>query len=786
MCDEKGIKSRIFGLEVKEKKYRDEGNTSALLATYISLANLFDILKDVTTDKKESEEARIKMSMYVEEALKIESTVAESKGSCKKFSPLSFVDGSEECKQWFSTIVGLSDVKKAFTDSFINPLKYPSLYGGIPKGILLYGPPGVGKTAVVKAAINELQTQSNIKILFYAPSSGQLKGKFFGETERSIKALFECASRAACEETKDVTSKVISVIFLDEVESIASRRDKDTTGFMKTTVNALLTAIEGVESYPNVSVIAATNFPWTLDSAFLRRFSRQIYFDLPDSSDIYKMLTTYLGSHFDRLLNRDPVSLKKMCDEKKNGKIQGTRGCRRAEITESEIWKSPEYADYTRNINDSELRALSVVCAKEHYSGSDIKQIFNQAVIISAEAAVKHNAFYKIRTTNLQEKFYSTLSMSEDVLYKTFCSTPEKFQYAQIPDILYIDADDDKTIYINKSIYPLISITDDTIDDYFIKKTNCKGESKQSEIDILLGFKVFVQQGDTKVNSPEKYERIREIVRESNLTLDKIKMEDRDGLIKEFKDEKKVDTLIGLLKETNIPGLVIERMFFLRVKFVDTRYFITRRFSNGVDDILRGGLASLYKYGTDIIIKDWFTGEYKTYEFKSGTWPTWLVSGPILGVAKSKKVITTTNIFTYTFDTLVSKSTEQKYHVHYGRKPYNRLAVSYLLEEDTLINFKFVKDHREQLIPLLKEMKDEEKKGVDEKDPLAIHVKKYREIVAANKNVQGNFVNFDIRSQYFTKAKSIISSTARDEDIANMKKYETNRQEFLKEKEVTP
>jgi hypothetical protein len=71
--------------------------------------------------------------------------------------------------------------------SFIDPLLYPNLYGKISKGLLLYGPPGVGKTFVVKAAINELQKAGEITVLFYAPITGQLKGKFFGETERNIK-----------------------------------------------------------------------------------------------------------------------------------------------------------------------------------------------------------------------------------------------------------------------------------------------------------------------------------------------------------------------------------------------------------------------------------------------------------------------------------------------------------------------------------------------------------------------------------------------------------------------
>lgn len=806
MCDVKKVDRLIANLELHKEEYQANNNTIALLSTYISLANLYDIKKDIVKDD-EKDFLIQKIDICVTSAKKIESTLLETSGNggsggCKKFSPLIFSEGSEECKTWFNTIVGLSDVKKAFTDAFINPLKYPRLYGGVPKGLLLYGPPGVGKTAIVKAAINELQSQSDIKILFYAPTAGQLKGKYFGESEKSIRSLFECASKKACEETKEEKSKVISVIFLDEVEALASRRDKDSTGFMTTTVNALLTAIEGVESFPNVSVIAATNFPWNLDSAFLRRFSRQIYFDLPTSLDIYKLFATYLGIHFENLMKKDVTSFKKMCQNAAEKKKKGNdgRGCERPEKTIIEVWKTPEYAPFVRNLDEFKLRALSSECAKQHYSGSDINQLFKHTVVMAAEAAVKHNSFYTV--DGKKGKYYSTLSMSEDMLRDVFKKNPSDFRYISIPETLYIDSDNRKEIYINKSIYPIVNIADDTIDDYFIRS----GEMKNNEIDILLGFTVFIEQKGEKINNIEKYEKIKIHIQRLGLPIEKVILMNERDLINRFKfvwkdvpeEEKKLSAeveikdLIENLKTTIIPGLVIERKFFIHIQYTDDRYRITKAFSNGISDILRGGLNSLYKHGKEFIIKDWFTGEYKTYNFKTTDYrllPTWMVSGPIVGLAKSKKVETTSNIFTYMFDALSSGSSDRKYHVH-RNKPYNRLAVDYVIKGD-LQSYEYIISHIDAVKQLLKQdsgkEEKEEKDGKEEKEEKKGEKEKkiiedYETLKKLDKTLVQNFVNFDIRSEYFIKAKQVITSSARDEDIADMKKYETDKQAFLKEK----
>jgi SpoVK/Ycf46/Vps4 family AAA+-type ATPase len=167
-----------------------------LIATAYHNLNILDNNSDATNIRNENQ--------YKIQAQDLQQALYSSEGKkCKKFTPITFYEGSKECKVWFNNVIGLADVKKAFYDSFINPLRYPGLYGTIPKGILLYGPPGVGKTYIVKAAMNELQAEGGVNVLFFAPSAGLLKGKYFGESERAIKALFECASEQACDDGED-------------------------------------------------------------------------------------------------------------------------------------------------------------------------------------------------------------------------------------------------------------------------------------------------------------------------------------------------------------------------------------------------------------------------------------------------------------------------------------------------------------------------------------------------------------------------------------------------------
>ena len=211
--------------------------------------------------------------------------------ACTQIHPQVFKDGSSDCI-FFNDLAGLEKQKDLIKKALIQPLVYENLYPPIGKGFLLYGPPGTGKTLLVKAAVNELQLEDeNVRVLFFAPTGATLKGKYVGETEKRIVEAYKCASLAACQcEKKNPGKKYISVIFIDEIDSIAGDRNKDETGLMSNSVNTLLQTMDGIDSSKNVATIGATNYPWELDAAVLRRFDTQILLGLPDSIQIKKAL----------------------------------------------------------------------------------------------------------------------------------------------------------------------------------------------------------------------------------------------------------------------------------------------------------------------------------------------------------------------------------------------------------------------------------------------------------------------------------------------------------------
>ena len=117
--------------------------------------------------------------------------------------------------------------------------------------------------------------------VFFAPSPGDLKGKYEGETEKNIAKVFQCAYQKIQEKKSDGAKKYsAAVIFMDEFDSLAGARGDDAG--MRRSVNALLQAMDGIKNTEGVSVIAATNYPWDIDDAVLRRFTSRVFVDLPD------------------------------------------------------------------------------------------------------------------------------------------------------------------------------------------------------------------------------------------------------------------------------------------------------------------------------------------------------------------------------------------------------------------------------------------------------------------------------------------------------------------------
>ncbi|MHC1636107.1 MAG: CDC48 family AAA ATPase [Candidatus Methanospirareceae archaeon] len=162
------------------------------------------------------------------------------------------------------------------------PLRHPELFEKLgiepPKGVLLYGPPGTGKTLIAKAVANE--TAAN----FYSISGPEIMSKFYGESERQLREIFEEAQKNAP-----------SIIFIDELDSIAPKRSETTGEVERRVVAQLLSLMDGLEARGQVVVIGATNRPNALDEALRRggRFDREIEIGIPDMNGREEILQVH-------------------------------------------------------------------------------------------------------------------------------------------------------------------------------------------------------------------------------------------------------------------------------------------------------------------------------------------------------------------------------------------------------------------------------------------------------------------------------------------------------------
>ncbi|MEO9310518.1 MAG: CDC48 family AAA ATPase [Nitrososphaera sp.] len=159
------------------------------------------------------------------------------------------------------------------------PMRHPELFEKLgieaPKGVLLYGPPGTGKTLLAKAVAGETNSH------FTAISGPEIMGKYYGESEERLREIF-----------KQAEENTPSIIFIDEIDSIAPKRDEVTGEVEKRVVSQLLTLMDGMKSRGKVVVIAATNRPDSIDPALRRpgRFDREIEIGIPDEEGRLEIL----------------------------------------------------------------------------------------------------------------------------------------------------------------------------------------------------------------------------------------------------------------------------------------------------------------------------------------------------------------------------------------------------------------------------------------------------------------------------------------------------------------
>ena len=179
---------------------------------------------------------------------------------------------SERPNVKWEDVAGMENAKGALREAVVLPMARPDLFRGARKpwkGILLFGPPGCGKTYIAKAVASQVQDCT-----FFSVSAAGIISKWLGESEKLVKMLYDTAAE-----------KAPSLIFIDEVDSLAGARGEGENESMRRVKTQLLQAIEGVKGRDEdqlVVTMGATNLPWSLDLAMRRRFEKRIYIPLPD------------------------------------------------------------------------------------------------------------------------------------------------------------------------------------------------------------------------------------------------------------------------------------------------------------------------------------------------------------------------------------------------------------------------------------------------------------------------------------------------------------------------
>ncbi len=184
----------------------------------------------------------------------------------------------------WTDIAGLEDAKKAIQQAVVYPSLRPDIFPlGWPKGILLFGPPGCGKTLLSAAVANE------IKATFISVDAASIMSKWLGEAERNVAKLFNTARKAS--------QKSPAIIFIDELDSLMGIHRLEVSGETRVR-NQFLKEMDGIIDKKNpvhVYVIGSTNKPWTLDTPFIRRFQKRIYVPPPGYNERLEMLKLYIG-----------------------------------------------------------------------------------------------------------------------------------------------------------------------------------------------------------------------------------------------------------------------------------------------------------------------------------------------------------------------------------------------------------------------------------------------------------------------------------------------------------
>ena len=269
----------------------------------------------------------------------------------------------------WADIGGLGNVKQELIEAVEWPLKHPDAFKRLgvrpPRGILLYGAPGTGKTLLAKAVANE--SEANF-ILVKGP---ELLSKWVGESEKAVREIFKKARQVSpC------------IIFFDEIDALAPRRGLSFDSHVsERVVNQLLTEIDGLEDLHDVVVIAATNRPDIVDTALLRpgRFDRMILTPVPDEItrlEIFKVHTKGM-----------PIAVEAAAEKIKPKKMVAAKTVSRMAsgepVTELEMENGERLAFEKDDIKSREDLLKTLAKKTEGYAGADIESVCREAAILA-------------------------------------------------------------------------------------------------------------------------------------------------------------------------------------------------------------------------------------------------------------------------------------------------------------------------------------------------------------------------------------------------------------------
>ncbi|MFW9935773.1 MAG: AAA family ATPase [Candidatus Thorarchaeota archaeon] len=261
-----------------------QGKRSAAMSKYIEAADILVRVMKVSKNPQLRRIALERADQYVARAKTLRSAKIPARGPAPDFEGVEIEDQEDKELQedidsmiikekpdvkW-EDVADLEEAKQALRESVILPLLRPDLFTGARrpwKGVLLFGPPGCGKTLIAKAVANEAGCT------FFNADAASLVSKWLGESERLVKNLFTSARK-----------EQPAIVFMDEVDALTAERGADQVGGERRLKTQFLIEMDGMKSKKgdHIVVLGATNRPWDLDAAFRRRFERRILVPIPE------------------------------------------------------------------------------------------------------------------------------------------------------------------------------------------------------------------------------------------------------------------------------------------------------------------------------------------------------------------------------------------------------------------------------------------------------------------------------------------------------------------------